>query len=198
MSGKKEYGLKAKRPRNKAGIVFLNLFVWLFLIPVSIIAILGMLGKLDTPTTTKANQTKTPAKTIGQPADEAGFRFVVNSIKCGEKRISYNDGVIEHYAEAQGQFCRLNLTVTNIGNTANSTRHYYQHVLNAQGQKYDADSGATGRAASYDLGNPFDEDINPGNNITGDIVFDVPVGVTPTTAELHGNNDSLGVRVKLR
>lgn len=187
---------REKRPkRRRKGIVILNLFIWIFLIPFFILIIIGM---VNAPSEQESKQSKMPVKAIGQPAEDAGFRFVVNSLKCGEKRISYNDGLIEHVADAQGQFCRLNITVTNSGNTANSIRAYNQHVLNAQGQKYDHDAGATGRAAQYILGHPFDDDINPGNSITGDIVFDVPADVMPTMAELHGDSDSLGARINLQ
>ncbi len=135
---------------------------------------------------------------IGQVSSDAGFNFVVNSFKCGEKQIGFDNGVLHYSTDAQGQFCRLNITVTNAGNNSNSIRPYNQYIFNDKGQRYDYDPAGTGRAAQYELGDPFSDDINPGNSITGDIVFDVPVNVTPITAELHGDKDSSGIRVNLQ
>ena len=40
-------------------------------------------------------------------------------------------------------------------------------------------------------------EINPGNSIDGTVVFDVPVGVTPTSVEDHDSAFSGGVTVAL-
>ncbi|HSX35365.1 MAG TPA: DUF4352 domain-containing protein [Patescibacteria group bacterium] len=171
---------------------------------------LGILGAIisgDKPTKANGKQvaqqaqnqpaTSTPQPHIGTTVSDAGFNFVVNSIKCGETHLS-TGGLVNYYSNAQGQYCRLNITVTNTGNTANSITAYNQYVFNAQGQRYTYASDATATAAGYAVGTPLNDDINPGNSVTGDIVYDVPVGVTPTVAEVHGDYNSLGVKVNLQ
>jgi hypothetical protein len=44
----------------------------------------------------------------------------------------------------------------------------------------------------------FLDTINPGNSVTGDIVFDVPKTTTPIIAELHDSAFSGGVKVNLQ
>ncbi len=201
MSDYKVHEPKSKRPKPTLKRILLSLLIF----PALMIFVFVVAGTIVAISRSSKSDNKQPATTtaikeaqIGTTVNESGFSFVVNSLKCGEQRISYNDGLIEHYAEAQGQFCRLNMTVTNTGDSANSIRAYNQYVFNAQGQKYDYDAGATGRAARYDLGNPFNEDMNPGNSITGDVVFDVPVGLTPVKAQLHADSDSKGVSINLQ
>jgi hypothetical protein len=194
-----------KRPHAiiKFLVSFILFWIWILVVVGIIVAATG--GGTQ-PTTTSNNQgtqqtqkqTPTTTTQIGQTFSDAGFNFTVNSLKCGEKEIAFTYSFVNYSADAQGQYCRLNITVTNVGNSANSVNAYDQYVFNSQGQRYDYDSSATGYVARYYLGNPFNDDINPGNNITGDIVFDVPVDVTPPTAELHGDSDSLGVRINLQ
>ena len=134
---------------------------------------------------------------VGASVSDAGFNFVVNSFKCGEKEIVAGDVVISR-ATSQGQFCRLNVTVTNSGNTVNRIRAYNQYLFNAKEQRFDYDAHGTSTAAGNYIGAEINDDINPGNSVTADIVFDVPLDDVPTIAELHGSTDSRGVKVKLQ
>jgi hypothetical protein len=197
-----------KRPHAIIKFLVSFLLFWVWILVVVGIIVIATGGSTKSATTnskqgtqqTHSQNTTTPTEQgqIGQTFSDAGFDFTVNSLKCDEKEIAFTYSFVNYSANAQGQYCRLNITVTNVGNSANSVNAYDQYVFNGQGQRYDYDSSATGYAARYYLGNPFNDDINPGNNITGDIVFDVPVGVTPIAAELHANSDSLGVRINLQ
>ncbi len=202
MSDKMAFEPKVKN--RKSSIKKILLIV--LLLPLFILIGLGILGAIITggePTkdkkqAAKQTQAATPQEVnIGQTVSDAGFNFLVNSIKCGEKQIK-TSGLAYYYSDAQGQFCRLNITITNTGNTTNSIGVSNQYTFNAQGQRYDYAGGATANAANTYAGSPLNGDINPGNSITGDIVFDVPVGITLTVAELHGGYDSLGVRINLQ
>ena len=133
---------------------------------------------------------------VGVLVRDEGFNFVVNSFKCGEKEISTGDVVVSR-ATAQGQFCRLNITVTNSGDTTNRIRAYDQYLFNAKEQRFEYDAHATSVAAGNYIGAEINEDINPGNSVTADIVFDIPLSDTPSLAELHGSTESKGVRVSL-
>ncbi|HKR81984.1 MAG TPA: DUF4352 domain-containing protein [Candidatus Saccharimonadales bacterium] len=131
---------------------------------------------------------------IGQTADDGKFEFTVTSIKCGEPSVSDSTGYLTK--TAQGQYCLLNLTVKNIGNEAQTLDNTSQYLFNSSNQKYSSDTEAT-----IDI-NPtngtFLNQINPGNTVTGTVVFDIPKGATPVTAELHDSALSGGVKVDLK
>lgn len=139
----------------------------------------------------KTSTTTTLAK-IGQPARDGKFEFTVNKQTCGVNSVG------DQYVNktAQGQYCVLNITVKNIGNEAQTFDSSNEYVYDASNNKLSAD----GTASSYD--NSGDEaflnEINPGNSVTGNVVFDVPKGVTPVTAELHDSAFSGGVKVSLQ
>lgn len=126
---------------------------------------------------------------LNQPARDGKFEFVVQSVKCGIP--SLGDATIGK--KAQGQFCEVGMTVKNIGNEAQLFDASNVFAYNAAGQKYDAD----GEADIYlgDAGNAFLNNINPGNTVTGIVVFDIPTGQKITKLELHDSPFSGGVTV---
>lgn len=129
---------------------------------------------------------------IGQAVRDGKFEFTVTSIQCGKPTVG------DQYLQktAQGQFCLLNMTVKNIGSESQTFSDSGQLLFDANGNKYSADSGASFYANPS--GSTFLNTINPGNVVTGSIVFDVPKGVTPTQAELHDSSFSGGVKVNLQ
>jgi hypothetical protein len=126
---------------------------------------------------------------LNQPGRDGKFEFVVQKVECGISSIG--DSVVGK--KAQGQFCEVHLTVKNIGDKAQLFDSSSQHAYNAAGQKYDAD----GEAGIYlgDSGNAFLNNINPGNTVTGIVVFDIPAGQKITKLELHDSPFSGGVTV---
>lgn len=137
------------------------------------------------------SKAKTTAK-IGEPARDGKFEFTVNSIKCGQANVGH-DYLTK---TAQGQYCLLAVTVRNIGNEAQSLYSGNQYLFNSAGQKYSADDSATFTAAPS--GNTWYDNINPGNSVEGNIVFDIPKDQTPVSAELHDSALSGGVKVNLQ
>ncbi|MEU5903269.1 DUF4352 domain-containing protein [Micromonospora sp. NPDC047467] len=134
-----------------------------------------------------------PAKTakIGQPARDGKFEFTVKSSKCGVAKIG-SDLLGQ---KAQGQFCLVTLNVKNIGKEAQMFDGSSQKAYAADGTEYSADSGA----AIYANKNAetFLNDINPGNQVNGVVVFDIPKNVKLTKLELHDSPFSGGVDVTL-
>ncbi|RAO19442.1 DUF4352 domain-containing protein [Micromonospora noduli] len=134
-----------------------------------------------------------PAKTakIGQPARDGKFEFTVKSAKCGVAKIG-NDMLGQ---KAQGQFCLITVNVKNIGKEAQMFDGSSQKAYAADGTEYSADTGA----AIYANKNAetFLNDINPGNQVTGVVVFDIPKNVKLTKLELHDSMFSGGVDVTL-
>lgn len=127
---------------------------------------------------------------IGTPVRDGKFEFTVTGIEPGVARIG--DDMLGQ--DAQGQFVLVHLTVTNIGEEAQYFDGSSQKAFDAQGRELSAD----GSAAVY-LGdaNSFLNQINPGNSVTGTVVFDIPADAALTRLELHDSPFSGGVEVAL-
>ncbi|MEU8110863.1 DUF4352 domain-containing protein [Micromonospora sp. NPDC048947] len=128
---------------------------------------------------------------VGEPARDGKFEFTVKSSKCGVAKVG-NDVLGQ---KAQGQFCLVTVNVKNIGKEAQMFDGSSQKAYAADGTEYSADSGA----AIYANKNAetFLNDINPGNQVTGVVVFDIPKNVKLTKLELHDSMFSGGVDVAL-
>ncbi|MET8118222.1 DUF4352 domain-containing protein [Micromonospora sp. NPDC005291] len=134
-----------------------------------------------------------PAATakIGQPARDGKFEFTVKSAKCGVAKIG-SDMLGQ---KAQGQFCLVTVNVKNIGKEAQMFDGSSQKAYAADGTEYSADTSA----AIYANKNAetFLNDVNPGNQVSGVVVFDIPKNVKITKLELHDSMFSGGVDVTL-
>ncbi|MDT0532306.1 DUF4352 domain-containing protein [Micromonospora sp. DSM 115977] len=128
---------------------------------------------------------------VGQPARDGKFEFTVKSSKCGVAKVG--DSVLGE--KAQGQFCLITINVKNIGKEAQMFDGSSQKAYAADGTEYSSDTGA----AIYANKNAetFLNDINPGNQVTGVVVFDIPKKVKLTKLELHDSPFSGGVTVAL-
>ncbi len=148
-------------------------------------------AKQATETSTAAakagSQAPTAAK-FGTPVRDGKFEFTVTGVKTASK-------VGDQYLgkEAQGQFLLYSMTVKNIGDKAQLFDASSQKLYDTEGKEYSADS----EAGIYlgDAGNAFLEQINPGNSVKGQIVFDVPNGTKVAKLELHDSPFSGGVDV---
>lgn len=174
------------------------LTVILAFVVIGLIAAAAGGGKSDPSTASNkaANDSKqsTALAKVGQPVRDGKFEFTANSLKCGEASI----GSQYLNKTAQGQFCRLNLTVKNIGNEAQSLDSSSQYLFNAAGQKYAADGTATLYAEPSGASSTWYSDVNPGNSVTGNIIFDIPKDQTPAMAGLHDSAFSGGVKVNVQ
>ena len=128
---------------------------------------------------------------LNQPAADGDFSFVVSGVDCSLSEI----GTEYFGTKAQGQFCVVNVAVTNIGDTAGAFFGDNSKLLNAEGQEFSADTEA---AIYLRTSDSLFEEINPGNTLNSKIVFDVPAGTTPSTIELHDSAFSGGVTVALK
>ena len=143
-----------------------------------------------------SNNSSKPAEVakIGQAVRDGKFEFTVTGFSCGQTSVGTNQYLTK---QAQGQYCMLNLTIKNIGDQSQSLFSGNQKLLNGSTQ-YSADDTATMYAEPNGSTTTWFNDINPGNSVSGTIVFDVPKGVTPTQAELHDSSFSGGVKVNLQ
>jgi len=88
----------------------------------------------------------------------------------------------------QGRFCTLALRVENTGTEPETFVAASQVVIDSASRRYrpDDDPALASRV------------VNPGNELTATLLFDVPPSVTPDEAELHRSERSQGVRMLLR
>lgn len=192
----------ANRDKNLKLALVITAVVFVLGVIVSIVS-----GGSSTSTTQSGQNQETPAKQqasqdkpseaaqlpkIGQPARDGKFEFTVTGITCGQPNVGSGYST----KTAQGQFCLLNVTVKNIGNEPQSLLADNQYLFNAAGQKYSADSSATMYAAPSS--STWYSEINPGNTVSGTIVFDLPKDQTPVTAQLYDSMFSGGVKVNLQ
>ena len=164
-----------------------------------VIAIIGSAAsggdKTNTTSTSgDGGSTKSEAKTakLNEPARDGKFEFTVASVDCSKTSVG------NQYLNktAQGQFCLLKVTVKNIGDQSQLFDSSNVSLYDGAGAKFSAD-GVASSYANTDS-NTFLNQINPGNSVTANVVFDVPKGTTPITAELHDSIFSGGVKVNLQ
>jgi hypothetical protein len=138
---------------------------------------------------TKATQPKPAHPKLGQPARDGKFEFVVQKVECGKKQVG------DQYLNktAQGQFCLVTVSVKSIGTKAQMFDGSSQKAAGAGGVKYTND-GVAEMYANQDTAT-FLNEINPGNQVTGVLVFDIPQDATIKSLELHDSMFSGGVTV---
>ncbi|MFJ8582241.1 DUF4352 domain-containing protein [Micromonospora sp. NPDC093277] len=169
----------------------------LALIATGLVALGCGAGSTDEGTSSKADASgakdddKPKTAKIGQPARDGKFEFTVKSSKCSVAKV----GSDLLGAQAQGQFCLVTINVKNIGKESQMFDGSSQKAYAADGTEYSAD----GNAALYANKNAetFLNDINPGNQVTGVVVFDIPKKVKLAKLELHDSPFSGGVTVSL-
>ncbi len=158
-------------------------------------------GSKSTTTTSGGDKRSDTAKTnskpamakVGEVARDGKFEFTVASMECGKTSVGTNEYLTK---QAQGQFCLVNVTVKNIGNEAQTFDSSSQYLYDAANAKFSADGTASLYANPQ--GSTFLNQINPGNSVTGILVFDLPKDKTPTTAELHDSAFSGGIKISLQ
>ncbi|WP_158372681.1 DUF4352 domain-containing protein [Cellulosimicrobium cellulans] len=127
---------------------------------------------------------------IGTPVRDGTFEFTVTSVEAGVTRVG-SDLIGQ---DAQGQYVLVHLTVANIGTEAQYFSDSSQKAFDAQDRQFSADSAA---GVYLDGNNTLLNQINPGNTVTGTVVYDVPADATLTRLELHDSPFSGGVEVAL-
>jgi hydrogenase maturation factor len=118
------------------------------------------------------------------------FEFTVTSVEAGVTRVG-SDLIGQ---DAQGQYVLVHLTVANIGTEAQYFSDSSQKAFDAQDRQFSADSAA---GVYLDGNNTLLNQINPGNTVTGTVVYDVPADAKLTRLELHDSPFSGGVEVAL-
>lgn len=165
------------------------------LIAAGVIAVCGVGGVIaaviaDTGGDSGSSSGKPAA--AGSTVRDGSFEFQLGHIECGVPQV----GTEPLTKKAQGQFCLVTVTVANVKQKAETFDASSQKALGKGGAEYKPDSAA-GLYANNN-GETFLNDINPGNEVTGVLVFDIPASATLERIELHDSPFSGGAQVAVR
>lgn len=127
---------------------------------------------------------------IGATAADGKFSFVVTGVETGVPQV----GGQYLTSDAQGQYVLVHLTVTNSGTEPQYLFASSQQATDTQGRTHSVDTTATLYAGETDV---WASQINPGNQISGTLVFDIPADATLETVTLHDSPFSGGVQIRL-
>lgn len=146
----------------------------------------------EEPTTEDAPAEEAPEPStpgVGEAVRDGNFEFTVHEVQAGLTTIG------EGFAQEtpQGQFVLVDVTVSNIGDSATTLLDSNQTLIDDQGRQHETSSSSIwlDEAISFD-------DINPGNSVRGMLLYDIPTDAVPVSIELHDSMFSGGVTVALQ
>jgi hypothetical protein len=127
---------------------------------------------------------------VGDPVRDGQFEFVVDSVECGTRSVGEGLG----RKDAVDQYCLVALRVQNTGQEGRTFAGGQQHLFDEDGKRHDPDLDATVRRGD---GRLLSTHLNPGQRLTGTLVYDVPERAVLDRIELHDGPFSGGVSVVL-
>jgi hypothetical protein len=149
------------------------------------------LAKREHPNTHSTSIDRPALPGVGTAVRDKEFQFSVTHVHCGVKKI----GGSYFNVKAQGEFCLISVRVENVGDKPQTFFGSNQRLFNRKGQEYEASDEA---AFYLEDSRSLYEEINPGNHVSGTIVFDVPESMMLDHIELHASSFSAGAEVSLR
>ncbi|WP_241483025.1 DUF4352 domain-containing protein [Nocardiopsis halophila] len=116
---------------------------------------------------------------IGDTVESGAFAFTVTNVETGVTEVSDESGMLTETPD--GQYVVVDVTVENVGDESGIFDSSSQKLIDADGKEYSTDTAAemTGGTDS------FVNEVNPGNSVEGQLIFDVPEGVELDTLELQ-------------
>ncbi|GAB3204535.1 DUF4352 domain-containing protein [Nocardia tengchongensis] len=145
------------------------------------------------PTAAPAPTTEKPAAPgLNTPVRDGKFEFIVTNIQTGISDVGTNPYLRK---TAQGAYTIVSLTVRNIGKSPYGFSPSNQYVFDPQNRKFSNDAAA---AMNLQSDTSLYANINPGNSITAQVVFDLPADSVPDHIVLHDSMFSGGATVSLR
>lgn len=127
---------------------------------------------------------------FNEPGRDGKFEFTVTNVALPVPRIGSTDFGVA----AQGRFVKVTVKVTNIGDEPQT---FFGSNTKGTDTKGHTVEPSTEAAIYLPDSNSLLTPINPGNSVTGTIVFDLPVGAHLSSLELHDSAFSGGVTVTL-
>jgi len=173
-------------PRRRSGRTVLLVFVGVLAACCAGGALLALLGSalLNGESTLG-----TAPPGLNTAVKDGKFEFVVTSVSCGHTSVGRNFVT----KQPQGQFCIVDLSIRNIGTEGQAFADGWQKAVGPDGTTFGADTGAG--VIANENANAWFTLINPGNKITGKMVFDIPTDAGIAKLELHDSPLSGGITV---
>lgn len=145
----------------------------------------------SSPSTAAAAPATPAAPGLNTPVKAGSFEYTAT----GSKEVGTTVGTSPLTQTAQGTYVEVDLTIKNVGNSSATFVSNYVKIVDATGKTYDADPTATLYANPNQ--SAWVAAINPGNSITGPILFDVPVGTKAVSIRVSDNMFSKGETISL-
>src|SRR5664279_2100636 len=168
-------------------------FLWAVLVLAVIGVIIGVsaAGKGCTPAASAPAAAAPAASGVGTSVRDGKFEFTVQKVQPSVASL----GTADLGVKPQGSFTVVTLKVANIGDEPQTFFDSNVKGFDSTGREFSPSSSA----AVYlpDNGTAFLAEINPGNSVTGKVVFDVPKAAKLVSVELHDSALSDGVAVPL-
>ena len=155
------------------------------LIPLGLLAVVVLLANRGDSTVPPASGSQ-----LGTPVRDGNLEFVVSSVRCGVPQVG--SGLVKR--TAGGQYCLADVRATNVKDDARTLYEPFQKLVDSTGHKHSAD--LTMRVVFRDQ--TIWDKIQPGQQVRGTMVFDIPRNVSATALELHDGIASGGVTVRIR
>lgn len=182
---------KRRWPWIVAGILVLGVLGCVGLFTLVLGGTAAVVGEAVTEADDNQKGKNAVAGALGKPSTDGKFEFTVTKMKCGAKQV----GPAEWGVKAQGEFCIVDVTVKNVGTTAELFDSNSQKAYDEADTEYTVDAGA--ETYVNDQNQTFLENINPGNKVNGKLVYDVPKGTKLTSIVVHESMFTPGIRVPL-
>lgn len=187
-------------PPRRRGVVAVPVVV---LIALASVLVLPRVMSSDAPTTSDADAVgfvadpSGPARRalLGEEALDGDFGFVVSALECGAPEVPVDTGGAR---AAQGQYCLMAIDVRNVGRSPATFLARSQLLVDSANRRFALDVPATmghPRNAGTDVLQPV---VNPGNQISGVLVFDVPHDVRLRSVSLRHLESGPGATVFLQ
>lgn len=128
---------------------------------------------------------------VGVPARDGDLELTVTEHACGSKTVG--DGLLP--STARGAHCVVTLRVRNVGERPQPFDEAGQKAYDQAGGSYTHDALAEYQVNSATHG--WFKLVDPGAQVTGKLVFDLPEPVSLAAVELYATPASAGVRVPL-
>ena len=129
---------------------------------------------------------------LNTPVTVGSFEYTVT----GSKDVGNTVGPSPLTKTAQGTFIQVDLSVKNVGNSSATFLSNYVKLVDGTGKTYDADPTATLYASPNQ--SAWVAAINPGNSLTGPVLFDVPAGTTAAKVQVSDNAFTTGKTINLQ
>ncbi len=135
---------------------------------------------------------------VGQEVRSGTFSFTVTRVECVGQEV----GAPPDTRTAQGRFCPLHMSLRNVGDQPATYVGSTQIVSDASAKRYNPgvmDAGPLPPPLVTTSGDKEITDVrlNPGSEVDGVLIFDMPVAARPAEFEFHSGPRTIGVKVRL-